>query len=1406
MPVDIPPQDAKFQAAYQALEPPEQILALAFGAAFPHALTQYEMYGALRRVRFRLNGRLIVQASYHDAWDAAWAAGMFFDTGDGEGFVACEDWVPWLTLEAQRQGILYRLENSLSYFIPTSDYWNIGAEDAEMIVRNSVMTGQFDQIRRKVRTAPPGAWRWLAHPAMTDLLGKVPEAHIDGAYRDCFRQLVRKAEAPEPVMAAYAASPANRAMHAGDRAMLEVMRGAFDKALAAFDQLAEDDRAAKSARSGRASIRALMALLRGDDVAAFLSIDEAIECERDGTRKRNVLPEHPAFMLALLALVRGHTPALAAKLDHLFYVAGRRELESPFLDVVRAADSIRRSGECSQDSPVGAASIEWVLEGLVSCWMQAFPGPAGKERFSALLEFGVKADRNGYRWLAAECFEICTQWWRAGRRKEAGFEEMLARRLGREAKGPLGIAADMHRELGTKSLASLIRPKAQWEYALKKIELVASETKGKAGKDKPKGSATERRLAWFLEIDDHGRFDATAKVQRGYRNGKWSKGQKVSLKRLQENRAEMEFLTDRDRAAAGEIGQTFGYSYARPDYYLTASGLYELAGHPYVFNQDGGPVEIVRLEPELLVQERKGTLRVQVSPHLDAENPRDYLVRVASDMRIEVTRFNAEHKKLCKAIPAEGIELPSEARDRLIGAVSALSEDVRVQGLISGATAAAEQIEGDPRPWVRLEPRGPGLVATLLVEPVPESGIYFQPGAGGTATFATVAGRALHARRVHAAETRAVRELTQACPILAGAGPDLSLVVPDPGDCIELVDQLDAAGARCLWPGGQPFRVVARADAGSLRLRVKSAADWFSASGTLRVDEDRVIKLRRLFELLDQNPSSRFIPVSEGAFVALTASFRRQLEDLRSLSAPGGKKSLRIHGLAALSLREFFDDTQLSADDDWSDLGRRFDDAKSYEPGIPGTLQAELRPYQEDGFRWLARLGRWGVGACLADDMGLGKTVQALALMLNRAPGGAALVVAPTSVVDNWLGEARRFAPTLNVRTYTGPAPSRARHLEDLGPFDVVVTTYGILHIDAEALGAVDWDTVVLDEAQAIRNPATKRARAARRLKARFRIVTTGTPIQNNLGDLYSLFAFLNPGMLGSQKHFRQKFDLPIAREGDPAARSRLRRLISPFVLRRVKADVLDDLPPRTEVTLHVEMSPEESALYEALRRRAMKDLEALSDENASQEAGAGPDRRRFQVLAHLTRLRLACCNARLVQPDGPPSSKLRTFASTLDELRKGRHKVLVFSQFVRHLKLIEEHLVQEKIPYQYLDGSTPPKARSKRIAAFQAGDGDAFLISLKAGGVGLNLTAADYVIHMDPWWNPAAEDQASDRAHRIGQTRPVTIYRLVTKGTIEEQIVELHHTKRELADRLLEGADSPSRLSMEELLKLLRG
>ncbi len=429
--------------------------------------------------------------------------------------------------------------------------------------------------------------------------------------------------------------------------------------------------------------------------------------------------------------------------------------------------------------------------------------------------------------------------------------------------------------------------------------------------------------------------------------------------------------------------------------------------------------------------------------------------------------------------------------------------------------------------------------------------------------------------------------------------------------------------------------------------------------------------------------------------------------------------------------------------------------------------------------------------------MGLGKTVQGLALLVERAPAGPALIVAPTSVCANWENEARRFAPTLNPIVLGGG--DRQRLLENLQPFDLLICSYGLLQQEqlAEMLAKVEFGSVVLDEAQWIKNIATRRSQGAMNLQAGFKIIMTGTPLENHLGELWNLFRFINPGLLGSLEQYNKRFAGPIERDRNVQAKHQLKKLIQPFILRRTKTQVLQELPPRTEIPIFVELSSEETAFYEALRRDSLASL-ADGDVTGGQK--------HLQVLAAITKLRRSCCNTNLVNPDlALPSSKLAAFGDIVEELLDNKHKALVFSQFVDHLQLIKDFVEQRGIAYQYLDGSTPAKERQQRVDAFQRGAGELFLISLKAGGVGLNLTAADFVIHMDPWWNPAVEDQASDRAHRMGQQRPVTIYRMIAKNTIEEKIVALHSHKRDLADSLLDGADISGKMSADDLLGLIK-
>jgi hypothetical protein len=609
-----------------------------------------------------------------------------------------------------------------------------------------------------------------------------------------------------------------------------------------------------------------------------------------------------------------------------------------------------------------------------------------------------------------------------------------------------------------------------------------------------------------------------------------------------------------------------------------------------------------------------------------------------------------------------------------------------------------------------------------------------------------------------------------------------------------LLAELEALGeaVRVEWPAGEPLRLRGDLGPDSLFMSARGRGDWFAASGELRVDRELVVQLHELLALMGGRPR-RFVQLHGGQIIALNSALQRQLAMLGCLLEQGPGHELRVHRLAVGAVDPLLDELGgVTVDEAWRLQLQAMGPTVPGEHPVPRSMLADLRSYQREGYAWLARLSELGAGACLADDMGVGKTVQVLALLLQRAWLGPALVVAPTSVCGGWCQEAARFAPDLRVQRF-GPGDRTAR-LDALGSGDLLVCSYGLLQTEREALAAVTWSTAVLDEAQAIKNPDTRRHRAACALRAEQRVITTGTPIENHTGELWSLFRFLNPGLLGSWERFRARFADPIER-GEHEPLQQLRRLVLPFILRRTKAAVLRELPPRSVQRVEVDLLPAERALYTATRERAEDWLESLDDPQP------------LQILAQLTKLRMACCNAALVVDASvaPDSAKLAAFADLVQQLRRSGQRALVFSQFVRHLAVLRAWLDTRGVDYQYLDGSTPAARRDRAVSAFQAGQGELFLISLRAGGFGLNLTAAEAVIHMDPWWNPAVEDQASDRAHRIGQQRPVTVYRLVARGTIEEKILALHAHKRELAEGLLEGSDAAGRLSALELMGLIR-
>ena len=468
-----------------------------------------------------------------------------------------------------------------------------------------------------------------------------------------------------------------------------------------------------------------------------------------------------------------------------------------------------------------------------------------------------------------------------------------------------------------------------------------------------------------------------------------------------------------------------------------------------------------------------------------------------------------------------------------------------------------------------------------------------------------------------------------------------------------------------------------------------------------------------------------------------------------------------------------------------------------------GDLEAVLRPYQKEGVGWLHFLRANGFGGILADEMGLGKTVQVLAFLRalkerrGAAPANPSLVVCPTSLVFNWEAESKKFTPALSVLALHGA--ERRALFSDLARHDLLITSYALLRRDAALYGGMEFDTLVLDEAQHIKNRQTQNAQAVKVLRAAHRIVLTGTPLENSVLDLWSIFDFLMPGYLGAAADFRERCEIPIARDRSAPARARLARRLRPFLLRRRKREVASDLPERIEQVSYCELADGQRALYQQI-------LAAGRREILDSVKTAGLARSRMVVLTALLRLRQICCDPRLLNAGAAagPSGKVELFGELLEEVLDGGHRVLVFSQFTSMLALLRAQLEAGGIGYCYLDGSTQDRAAV--VEKFQGDAGvPVFLISLKAGGVGLNLTGADTVIHFDPWWNPAVEAQATDRAHRIGQERVVTSYKLITRGTVEEKILALQNRKRTLTESLLGGEEQlTASLTWEEIQDLL--
>ncbi|WP_163512261.1 DEAD/DEAH box helicase [Fodinicola acaciae] len=463
----------------------------------------------------------------------------------------------------------------------------------------------------------------------------------------------------------------------------------------------------------------------------------------------------------------------------------------------------------------------------------------------------------------------------------------------------------------------------------------------------------------------------------------------------------------------------------------------------------------------------------------------------------------------------------------------------------------------------------------------------------------------------------------------------------------------------------------------------------------------------------------------------------------------------------------------------------------------PAELRATLRPYQQRGLAWLNAMTELGLGGCLADDMGLGKTIQLIALHLHRK-SGPTLVICPTTLLGNWERELAKFAPHLPVRRYHGGQ----RHLDDLRHDEVVLASYGVVRRDAETLATIDWGLVAADEAQHAKNPLSRTAKSLRRIPAAARLALTGTPVENRLSELWAILDWTTPHLLGSQESFRKKVAIPVERYGNQEATEKLAKVVRPFLLRRKKTDpgIAPELPPKTETDQIVQLTVEQATLYRAIVEEILAQIE---------EAQGDMDRRGL-IFKLLTALKQVCNHpAQYLHEDGPignRSGKLAALEELLDVIVAENESVLVFTQYVEMGRLLEKHLAGRGIRTLFLHGGTSPRQRDEMVERFQRGEVPVFLLSLKAGGVGLNLTRASHVIHYDRWWNPAVEDQATDRAYRIGQTKPVQVHKLITEGTVEDRIDTLVKSKRALAEAVVGGGETwLTELSNQELADLVR-
>lgn len=954
--------------------------------------------------------------------------------------------------------------------------------------------------------------------------------------------------------------------------------------------------------------------------------------------------------------------------------------------------------------------------------------------------------------------------------------------LRHEMASVLQISDEEKQELDEKfgkSLLASLNFKADWEYL---IDDILNMEKGKVTRD------VKERLMYL--IHPYGEVDV--RIQNVLKSGAWGAGKHVSSYRLFNE--DLDMMDETDKRICHRWKNSGLYSLEITEV------LPELVGSDRVYTGRNAPfmqVNVTEEKPYLIIEKEKSGFIVQANYQMidscDRAESDTHLIVKKNELNYVVFPLDKTLKMFYSKLLAQK-RFPLEAETKLKELIKVIGGKVNIHSSLVEEGSIVEVVEGNAGIGLQVKTYEAFFQINFCVKPSPNGNLTFRPGQGLAIVFdETAQGRCKIKRHLKTEKSNydsIVFFIEETCGVqVEDYGVELNLK-----QMLNVLEYIQTVKDTYYieWIDGQQLKLKNMVQSKEWNIQLKSDHEWFEIEGDVKLDDNTLVSVAQLLDLIGNN-NERFVRLSDGDFLILSDNLRKQLSRIEAI-AVRKKGKARIAAIQAGMLADDIlgGELGIQSNEALDKLRDKIAKGGTVSVKVPAGLNATMRDYQVEGFKWIAKLNNWGAGACLADDMGLGKTLQSIAYLLLKSKQGPSLVVAPASVVPNWEREVRKFAPVLN--TYMlNTSSDRKSMVEKAKANDVILATYGLLVSETDAILSRKWNVVCLDEAHAIKNRETKTSAVVMQLNADNKIILTGTPIQNHLGELWNLFQFINPGLLGGYDQFQQKFILPIEQGKDKQRQLLLNKIVHPFMLRRTKQEVVEELPDKEEIVLPVELSEEEMGIYEMIRIRAKQMVE---------DGGANVN---AVTLSEITKLRQAACCASLTEKKWKGKcSKIEALIGLLNDLREGNNRALIFSQFTSFFLLVKKQLDEAGIPYLYLDGTIPMKKREKLVSEFQEGECPFFLISLKAGGLGLNLTGANYVIHLDPWWNPAIEQQATDRAYRIGQKQKVIAYHLVSAHTIEEKILRMHNTKRNLSDALLDGTDMSHKLNAKDLIEIL--